>query len=68
MWRDSGYAFGAILIGLLSDAFGFKWGFYFTSVVMFVSGVIVAIWTYETAPSRRKVTPRRQKHPVFESG
>ena len=68
MWRDSGYAFGALLIGLVSDAFGFKSGFYFTAVVMFVSGAIVALWMYETAPSRRKVTPRWQNHPAFVSG
>ena len=68
MWRDSGYAFGALLIGLISDTFGFKSGFYFTAVVLFVSGAIVALWMYETAPSRRKVTPRWQNHPAFVSG
>ena len=67
MWRDSGYAFGALLIGLMSDVFGYRSAFYFTSVVMFVSGAIVAIWMYETAPSRRKVTPRWQTHPAFVS-
>ena len=67
MWRDSGYAFGALLIGLISDVFGYKSGFYFTVVVMFVSGAIVAIWMYETAPSCRKVTPRWQTHPAFVS-
>ena len=49
MWRDSGYAFGALLIGVISDAFGYKSGFYFTAVVMFVSGAIVAVYMYETA-------------------
>ena len=65
MWRDSGYAFGALLIGAISDAVGFKYGFYFTAVVMFVSGAIVALYMYETAPSLRKVEPAWQKHPAF---
>ena len=58
MWRDSGYAFGALLIGLISDTLGFKYGFYLTAVAMFVSAAIVARWMYETAPARRKETPR----------
>ena len=65
MWRDSGYAFGALLIGLISDTIGFKYGFYFTAVVMFVSGVIVALYMYETAPSRRKVAPAWNENPAF---
>ena len=68
MWRDSGYAFGALLIGAISDALGFKYGFYFTAVVMFVSGTIVALCMYETAPSLRKVEPAWRKHPAFVSG
>ena len=65
MWRDSGYAFGALLIGVISDTIGFNYGFYFTAVVMFVSGAIVAVWMYETAPSRRKVTPSWHNNPSF---
>jgi len=65
MWRDSGYAFGALLIGLISDVFGFKYGFYFTAAVMFLSGAIVARWMYETAPDRRKVEPRWYEDPTF---
>ena len=67
MWRDSGYAFGALLIGVISDYIGFKSGFYFTAAVMFVSGVIVAVCMYETAPSRRTVVPRWQGNPAFVS-
>ena len=67
MWRDSGYAFGALIIGAISDIVGFKYGFYFTAVVMFVSGTIVAFYMYETAPSRRKVEPAWQRHPAFVS-
>ena len=65
MWRDSGYAFGALLIGVISDVLGFNYGFYFTAVVMFVSGAIVALWLYETAPARRKDMPRWHEDPTF---
>ena len=67
MWRDSGYAFGALLIGVISDFIGFSAGFCFTAVLMFVSGVIVARWMYETAPSRRTVVPSWQQDPSFIS-
>ena len=67
MWRDSGYAFGALLIGVVSDFISFNAGFYFTAVLMFVSGAIVARWMYETAPSRRTVVPGRQGNPSFVS-
>ena len=65
MWRDSGYAFGALFIGLISDTRGFNYGFYFTAVAMFVSGVIVALWMSETAPARRKVVPGWYENPSF---
>lgn len=42
MWRDSGYAFGAIVIGMLMDIFGLKSSFYITSVLMMASGAVVA--------------------------
>ena len=67
MWRDSGYAFGALSIGLISDVIGFNYGFYFTAVVMFVSGAIVALWMYETAPARRKRVPRWFQNPSFHA-
>ena len=59
MWRDSGYAFGALAIGAISDIWGLDRGFYVTAVIMFVSAVVVAVRMYETAPSRRKtaITP-----------
>ena len=65
MWRDSGYAFGAPLIGVVSDYVGFNSGFYFTAIIMFVSGVVVAVLMYETAPFRRKVVPGWQQNPAL---
>jgi MFS family permease len=67
MWRDSGYAFGALLIGLISDTLGFTYGFYFTALAMFISGVIVALTMYETAPARRNEAPRWHRDSSFLS-
>ncbi len=57
MWRDLGYAVGALLIGAISDLLGFNYGFYFTALAMFASAGVVALWMYETAPARRKRQP-----------
>ena len=57
MWRDSGYAFGALSIGVISDLLGLEYGFYFTALVMVASGLLVAVRMYETAPARRKREP-----------
>jgi MFS family permease len=61
LWRDSGYAFGGLAIGAVADAFGLLAGFWFAALLMLLSGLLVAIFMYETLPSRRKV------HPAWES-
>ena len=66
MWRDSGYAFGAIFIGVVSDALGFNYGFYLTAAAMFLSGGVVALTMYETAPQLRKVRPGWENLPRFQ--
>lgn len=65
MWRDSGYAFGALTIGLISDWLGIKYGFYFTALVMFLSSAIVALTMYETSPARRKRLPKWHGNPIY---
>ncbi len=42
MWRDAGYAVGAIIIGFFMDAFNMTISFYLTAILMMASGVIVA--------------------------
>lgn len=66
MWRDSGYAFGAIFIGVVSDVLGFNYGFYFTAAAMFLSGGVVALAMYETTPARRKVRASWENTPNFQ--
>jgi MFS family permease len=43
MWRDSGYAIGAIIIGLFMDIYTLTMSFYLTSFLMFVSGLLIFI-------------------------
>ena len=66
MWRDSGYAFGAIFIGVVSDVLGFNYGFYLTAFAMFFSGGVVALVMYETAPGLRKVRPGWENASKFQ--
>lgn len=50
-WRDLGYAIGALLLGLVADAFqALEAGFWFTAAAMAVSGLWVALALDETHP------------------
>ncbi len=40
LWRDWGYAFGALFTGLVADFLGLKWGVAFSAMVSFISGII----------------------------
>ena len=48
LWRDSGYAVGAILAGVIADAMGLEWAIWVVAAVTAVSGVIVALRMSET--------------------
>lgn len=54
LWRDSGYAVGALLAGVLADRLGMSWAIGTVGALTFASGVIVALRMYETLPSKRK--------------
>ncbi len=54
LWRDSGYAVGAIAAGLLADAFTMPFAIGAIAALTFVSGVVVAGVMYETLPDRLK--------------
>jgi MFS family permease len=53
LWRDSGYAVGALLAGLLADLFGVRPAIGAVAVLTFVSGVVVAAKMYETLGAER---------------
>jgi MFS family permease len=48
LWRDGGYAVGAVLAGSLADAMGVRWAIGAIGGLTFLSGIIVATVMYET--------------------
>jgi MFS family permease len=52
LWRDLGYAVGAVLAGLTADAFGLKDAMWVVAVITFLSGVIVGVRMDETLQRR----------------
>jgi MFS family permease len=42
LWRDMGYAVGALMAGALADAFGMRWAIAGIGALTFLSGVMVA--------------------------
>lgn len=48
LWRDLGYAFGALLSGVMADLFGVASAMWFVAALTFLSGVIAAVRMRET--------------------
>ena len=48
LWRDLGYALGALLAGMVADALGLAAAIWAIAVLTFVSGVVVALRLRET--------------------
>ncbi len=59
LWRDSGYAVGALAAGVLADALGMGAAIASIAALTFLSGVVVAAVMYETLPPRRVVSEPR---------
>jgi MFS family permease len=53
LWRDGGYAVGALLAGVLADLMGVSWAIGVIAAVTFASGAVVLGRMYETLPSKR---------------
>ena len=47
-WRDSGYAFGALLAGIIADVMGVTWAIGIVAVLPFIAGVLSSIRLNET--------------------
>ncbi len=62
LWRDGGYAVGALTGGLLADALGIPVVIAAIGRLTFLSGTIVAAVMHETLPS-----PKRRKENVSNS-
>jgi MFS family permease len=57
LWRDAGYAFGALLSGILADILGIPFAMMVVAALTFLSGIIVATVMYETLPTRQIAAP-----------
>ena len=50
LWRDSGYALGALLAGVLADMFGVSWAIGVIAALTVLSGVVAQAVMAETLP------------------
>jgi hypothetical protein len=48
LWRDAGYAFGALLSGIIADLTGVVWAIVAVRTLTFASGLVVALRMNET--------------------
>jgi MFS family permease len=53
LWRDGGYAVGALVAGILADLLGLRWAIGLVAGLTFVSGLIAAVTMYETLGARK---------------
>jgi MFS family permease len=58
LWRDSGYAVGALLAGVLADVAGVSFAVAAIAALTFASGLVVFVRMYETLPTRRQAAPK----------
>jgi MFS family permease len=61
LWRDLGYAIGALLAGLTADAFGVNAALWVIAALTFASGTVSAGRMAETLPATRLSQQRRAK-------
>jgi MFS family permease len=63
LWRDSGYAIGALVAGLTADLFGLRAAIWFVAAITALSGLIVATRMYETRHAPTPVHPPPRSAP-----
>jgi MFS family permease len=59
LWRDLGYAVGALLAGAVADAFGVKSAIWLVAMLTFGSGLVAAIRMTETLHASGEAEPKR---------
>lgn len=71
LWRDLGYAFGAIVAGVAADLFGLPASMSLVAALTFASGVVVAIRmredlhrTMNGASASRAASPDQERAPA----
>jgi MFS family permease len=55
LWRDTGFAVGALLAGIVADAFGLRAAIWAVAGLTAASGIVAAVRMYETLPGRSKI-------------
>ena len=60
LWRDAGFAVGAILAGTLADLVSIEAAIWAVAALTAASGLIVAVRMYETHPPRREPSVQRK--------
>src|SRR5581483_774658 len=55
LWRDSGFAVGALVAGIIADAAGLGAAIWTVAALTAASGVVVALRMYETHPPRPRL-------------
>ena len=68
MWRDAGYGFGAIVIGVTADLASIETAFYVTALAMFVSGAVALVWMRETHPELGDYSPPTEPNSTVSRG
>jgi MFS family permease len=51
LWRDAGFAVGALLAGILADLAGLRAAVWVVAALTAASGLVVAVRMYETHPA-----------------
>jgi MFS family permease len=54
LWRDAGFAVGALLAGILADLAGLRAAVWVVAALTAASGLVVAVRMYETHPAPRR--------------
>jgi MFS family permease len=58
LWRDGGFAVGAVLAGVLADTISITAAIWVVAALTAASGLVVAVRMYETHPTSRPPAPR----------
>jgi MFS family permease len=56
LWRDGGYAIGALLAGIVADLLGLRWAIAVVGMLTLASGIVVLTVMTETLASRQGAT------------
>jgi MFS family permease len=62
LWRDLGYAIGALLAGFVADAFGIRAAIWMVAAITLASGVLTAVRMTETLTARGSSAHSRSAH------